>query len=203
MMEQVEKQFAALSDGISQMNSGWIPLSISSPNAGPFTQVIHELNGALDSLQLMIATVESFTMSVMEGNLTVKGDSSGLSGYYQAMVAGMNQMLIRINTPLLEMKRVATAYAACDFSARMDEGIAYPGDFAGMKESMDAIGIWCSAVVGEIDRVSSQYASGDFTARISSKLQVTGDFTTISTSLDNIGVQVSNSITVLRNAAEF
>ena len=202
MMEQVQQQFCALTDGISQMNSGWIPLSISAPQEGPFTGIIQDLNGALDSLQLMIATVESFTMSVMEGNLTVKGDTSGLSGYYQAMIAGMNQMLVRLNTPLLEMKRVAMAFAVCEFSSRMDEKIAYPGDFASMKESMDAIGIWCSAVVGEIDRVSSRYASGDFTAHMSSKLEVTGDFTTIRSSLDNIGVQVSESITVLRNAAD-
>ncbi|HOL40535.1 MAG TPA: methyl-accepting chemotaxis protein [Methanospirillum sp.] len=202
MMEQVQQQFSALSEGISQMNSGWIPLSIQAPQEGPFTGIIQDLNGALDSLQLMIATVESFTMSVMEGNLTMKGDTSGLSGYYQAMVAGMNQMLVRLNTPLLEMKRVAKSYAACEFSARMDENIAYPGDFASMKESMDSIGIWCSAVVGEIDRVSSRYAAGDFTAHMSSKLQVSGDFTTIRSSLDNIGVQVSESITVLRNAAD-
>ena len=202
MMEQVQLQFQALTDGISQMNSGWIPLSISAPEEGPFTGIIQDLNGALDSLQLMIATVESFTMSVMEGNLTVKGETSGLSGYYQAMIAGMNQMLVRLNTPLLEMKRVAKAFAACEFSSRMDEKIAYPGDFASMKESMDSIGIWCSAVVGEIDRVSSRYASGDFTAHMSSKLEVTGDFTTIRSSLDNIGVQVSESITVLRNAAD-
>ncbi|HOJ97544.1 MAG TPA: hypothetical protein PK024_11995, partial [Methanospirillum sp.] len=202
MMEQVQQQFSALSEGISQMNSGWIPLSIQAPQEGPFTGIIQDLNGALDSLQLMIATVESFTMSVMEGNLTMKGDTSGLSGYYQAMVAGMNQMLVRLNTPLLEIKRVAKSYAACEFSARMDENIAYPGDFASMKESMDSIGIWCSAVVGEIDRVSSRYAAGDFTAHMSSKLQVSGDFTTIRSSLDNIGVQVSESITVLRNAAD-
>lgn len=201
-MERIEKQFCALTDGISQMNSGWIPLSIPAPAEGPFTGIINNLNGALDSLQLMVATVESFTMSVMEGNLTMKGDTSGLSGYYHAMIAGMNQMLVKLNTPLLEMKRVAKSFAGCEFSSRMDEKIAYPGDFASMRESMDAIGIWCSAVVGEIDRVSSRYSSGDFTAKMNSKLEVTGDFTTIRNSLDNIGIQISDSITVLRNAAD-
>lgn len=202
MMEQVGEQFNALSEAIAQMKSGWIPSSIQTNNEGPFQNMIQDLNHALDSLQLMIATVESFTMSVMEGNLTMKGDTSGLSGYYQALIAGMNQMLVRLNTPLLEMKRVATEYAACRFSSRMDESIAYPGDFTSMKESMDAIGIWCSAVVGEIDRVSSRYASGDFTAQMSTRLEVTGDFSTIRTSLDNIGIEISESITVLRNAAD-
>lgn len=202
MAERMEGQYNGLSDCISRMKSGWIPLSVTAPGNGPFSGMIADLNGALDSLQLMIATIESFTMSVMEGDLTIQGETAGLSGYYQAMIAGMNQMLSSLNTPLREIQRVAGEYAACRFSARMDETVPCPGDFAGMKRSIDEIGIWCSAVVGEIDRVCSRYAAGDFSSRMSDELEVTGDFVTIRTSLDSIGEEVSGSIGTLHTAAE-
>ncbi|MBN1166102.1 MAG: PAS domain-containing protein [Methanospirillaceae archaeon] len=202
MMEQCEIHYSALGEGIAQMKSGWIPSSIHCSEEGPFSEIFQNINEALNSLQQMMATVESFTMSVSEGNLTIRGDTSGLSGYYLALISGMNQMLSRLHTPILEVQRVAGEYASCRFSNSMDDAIAYPGDFAMLKESMDAIGIWCSAVVGEIDRVSSRYAAGDFTAHMSPRLEVTGDFITIRDSLDNIGVQVSESIGSLRRATE-
>ena len=201
IMELTEQQYSALSDCIEKMKSGWIPSSLNAPKDGPFGEIIHNLNDALDSLQQMIAIVESFTMSVMEGDLSVQGDITGLCGYYLALVSGMNKMIQKLSSPLREMERVAKEYAACRFSTRMDEKISYPGDFSSLKTSMDAIGIWCAAVVGEIDRVSSKYAAGDFTAHMSSRLEVTGDFVTIRNSLDNIGVQVSKSITSLRQSA--
>jgi len=201
MMDKVESQYSALSEGVAQMKSGWLPSSINAPKEGPFDEIIHNLDEVLGLMQIMIATVESFTMSVMEGNLSVKGETSGLCGYYLAMVSGMNQMINQLNTPLFEIQRVAGEYAACLFSTRMDENIHYPGDFTSFKESINAIGIWCAGVVGEIDRVSSRYADGDFTAHMSSRLEVKGDFTTIRNSLDNIGIQVSESITTLRQVA--
>jgi len=137
----------------------------------------------------------------MQGDLSARGDTKNLGGYYKALVNGMNMMLALINAPLQEIRRVGGAYADCMFQARMDESIRYPGDFTALKSSMDAIGIYCQGVVGEIDRVSGGYASGDFTVRMNKKLEVTGDFTTIRDSLDNIGVQISESITDLRGSA--
>jgi methyl-accepting chemotaxis protein len=183
------------------MKSGWIPVSTGSIPPGPFTPIIQDLDGALTSLQMMIATVESLTMSVMQGDLSARGELKGLAGYYQALVTGMNRMLGLIHAPMQEVRRVSGEYALCRFASRMDESISYPGDFATLKTSMDAIGIYCQGVVGEIDRVSGQYAAGNFAARMNKKLEVTGDFVTIRDSLDNIGVQISESILELRRSS--
>ncbi|MFH0968117.1 MAG: methyl-accepting chemotaxis protein [Methanobacteriota archaeon] len=201
MTEIIEGQFKVLADCTLQMKTGFVPSSTGSFPPGPFDSVIRDLDISLNSLQTMIATAESLTMSVMQGDLSARGDTKGLGGYYQALVTGMNMMLGIINAPLQEVRRVGSAYADCIFQARMDEKIRYPGDFSALKSSMDAIGIYCQGVVGEIDRVSSGYASGDFTVRMSKKLEVTGDFITIRDSLDNIGVQISESITDLRGSA--
>lgn len=201
MLDSIETQYQVLADCIGQMKTGWIPASAGQVPPGPFGVVIQDLDAALSSLQMTIATVESLTMSVMQGDLSVRGDSSGLSGYYKALVNGMNRMLGLIHAPLEEVRRVSGEYALCRFEARMNEKIPYPGDFENLKSSMDAIGIYCHEVVREIDRVSSGYATGDFTARMGKKLEVTGDFVTIRSSLDNIGVQISESILELRNSS--
>lgn len=201
MLDRIDGQHRVLADCIGQMKTGFIPPATNTALSGPFDPIIHDLDTALDSLQVMIATAESLTMSVMEGDLSARGDTTGLGGYYKALVTGMNRMLTLINAPLQEIRRVGKEYANCRFMVRMDEGITYPGDFAVLKSSMDAVGIYCQGVVGEIDRVSSGYASGDFTVRMSKKLEVTGDFVTIRSSLDNIGVQISESITDLRGSA--
>lgn len=200
MVEHIEGQFRVLADCISQMKTGFIPTGTGTIPPGPFEPVIRDLDEALNSLQTMIATTESLTMSVMEGNLTARGETLGLGGYYKALVTGMNRMLSLISEPLGEIRRVGEEYARCRFDARMDEKVRYPGDFAVLKSSMDAIGIYCQGVVCEIDRVCSGYASGDFTVRMSQKLEVTGDFMTIRDSLDNIGVRISQSITDLRSS---
>jgi len=201
MLESVEAQHRVLATTIEQMKTGWIPVSVGDIPSGPFDGVIRDLDDALSSLQIMIATVESLTMSVMQGDLSAQGDLSGLSGYYQALVTGMNRMLKLIHAPLEEVRRVSSEYALCNFSSRMDETISYPGDFENLKESLDAIGIYCKGVVSEIGRVCSGYATGDFTIRLGKKLEVTGDFVTIRSSLDNIGVSVSESIRELRNSS--
>ncbi len=201
LSECIEKQYNALALCISQMKNGWIAGSISSPCSGPFDQIFLDFNSALNSLQILIASVESLTMSAIQGDLSMRGESDKLPGYYKALLSGLNMMFDLISTPFFEVSRVADKYAVCDFSARMDETIQYPGNFEDLKKSMDAIGIWCSAVVGEIDRVSRRYASGDFSAKVSRKLEVTGEFVTIRNSLNNIGTQVSRSIIDLRNNA--
>ncbi len=200
MVEHIEGQYRVLADCISQMKTGFIPTGTGTIPPGPFEPVIRDLDEALNSLQTMIATTESLTMAVMEGDLTAHGETSGLGGYYKALVTGMNRMLDLISEPLSEIRRVGEEYAGCRFDARMDEKVSYPGDFAVLKASMDAIGIYCQGVVCEIDRVCSGYASGDFTVRMGTKLEVTGDFVTIRDSLDSIGVRISQSITDLRSS---
>ncbi|MDD1729484.1 MAG: hypothetical protein LUQ50_10490, partial [Methanospirillum sp.] len=201
MLERIDGQHRVLAECIGQMKTGFVPTSTGSCPSGPFDSIIRDLNVALNSLQTMIATAESLTMSVMEGDLSARGNTSELGGYYKALVTGMNMMLGLINAPLQEIRRVGEEYAHCRFDARMDDTITYPGDFTILKSSMDSIGIYCQGVVGEIDRICSGYASGDFTVRMSRKLEVTGDFVTIQASLDNIGVQISESITGLRDSS--
>lgn len=202
MLETIAAQVNVLFDAVSQMKAGWVPGGVKSPIQGPLDKVIGDLDQAFASLEKMIATMESLIMSIMQGDLSARGDASGLSGYYQAQVSGMNMMLSLITAPLSEVRRVAGSYATCAFSERMDETIQYPGDFSVLKESMNAIGIWCSGVVGEVDRVCSSYAAGDFTARMSRKLEISGDFTTIRDSLDNIGISISESLLTLQTATE-
>ena len=201
MLDSVEAQYQVLATTLEQMKTGWIPVSVGEIPPGPFEVVIRDLDDALSSLQMMIATVESLTMSVMQGDLSARGDLSGLSGYYQALVTGMNRMLGLIHAPLEEVRRVSGEYALCRFDSRMNEKIPYPGDFENLKVSLDAIGIYCQGVVSEIDRVSSGYAAGDFTARMGQKLEVTGDFVTIRSSLDNIGIRISESILDIRSTS--
>lgn len=202
MITRIESQYLALASCISELKSGWIPVSTGTVPPGPFTPVFADLDEALTSLQMMIATLESLTMSVMQGDLSARGSISGMGGYYQALVTGMNRMLGLIDAPLREVSRVGGEYALCRFATRMDETISYPGDFEELKSSMDAIGIYCQGVVGEIDRVSSEYAAGNFTERMNRKLEVTGDFVTIRDSLDNIGVRISASIQELRDSSQ-
>ena len=201
MLDSVQAQYQVLATTLEQMKTGWIPVSVGDIPPGPFEMVIRDLDDALSSLQMMIATVESLTMSVMQGDLSARGDLSGLSGYYQALVTGMNRMLGLIHAPLEEVRRVSGEYALCRFDSRMDEKIPYPGDFENLKVSLDAIGIYCQGVVSEIDRVSSGYAAGDFTVRMGRKLEVAGDFVTIRSSLDNIGIRISESILDLRSTS--
>lgn len=201
MLDSVEAQYRVLATTIEQLKTGWIPVSVGDIPSGPFEGMIRDLDEALSSLQMMIATVESLTMSVMHGDLSTRGDLSGLSGYYQALVTGMNRMIGLIHAPLEEVRRVSGEYALCRFDARMDENISYPGDFENLKASLDAIGIYCQGVVSEIDRVCSGYAAGDFANRMGRKLEVTGDFVTIRSSLDNIGVRISESILDLKSTS--
>lgn len=201
LFASLEAQYQVLANCIGQMKTGWIPASTGTVPVGPFEVVIQDLDAALSSLQMMIATVEFLTMSVMQGDLSTRGEVTGLSGYYKALVTGMNRMLGLIHAPLQEVCRVSGEYALCRFESGMSEEISYPGDFENLKTSMDAIGIYCHGVVGEIDRVSSRYAGGDFSERMGKKLEVTGDFVKIRSSLDNIGVQISESILDLRTSS--
>lgn len=201
MLKTLEEENSALTEITESLAKGILPQSFPVTN-GPLNPIIQNFNAITSCLDQMHKSLEQSITAVKSGNICQLSQKTNIQGIYLLSITGINEILTSIAIPLREIERVAGEYASCHFSARMKEDLSYPEGFLPIKEFMDAIGIWCSGVVGEIARVSNLCASGDFTAKMNPKLQVTGDFVTIRDSLDNIGIKVSEIINTMHEAVE-
>ncbi|MBS1792376.1 MAG: HAMP domain-containing protein [Acidobacteria bacterium] len=94
------------------------------------------LNGAVDSLQKLIAETEQLNSEALKGNINVRSNSSRFSGSYAQLLSGINQLLDAIAEPINEASGCLQKVARRDLTAQMQG--AYQGEFAKIKESLNS-----------------------------------------------------------------
>ncbi|MDD1728498.1 MAG: methyl-accepting chemotaxis protein [Methanospirillum sp.] len=152
-------QFVILG-GMKQIAAGDISLSVPPRDdkdeiAPTFNQLITAINGIVGEVGSLITEAEN-------GNLKKRGDSTQFSGAYQNIIAGINNMLDAITTPLNEALRVSDLYAQAKFSARFDENVMVKGDLIALKDGLNTIGYELSKAIEEIsEQVGNLTASSE------------------------------------------
>lgn len=110
--------------------------------------VIDEKDEIGPALSKMITTLEHLTTETgnltnhaAAGDLSYRGDSSGLSGQYKEIIDGFNDTLENIIAPVNETIRLSKEYASGDYTGVFDENIRISGDFIALKEALNQIGV--------------------------------------------------------------
>ncbi len=92
------------------------------------------------------------------GDLKVRGDADKFAGTYKEMIAGLNQVMEAVETPVSSAVMLSGEYAKGNFSALPPE-IKVEGDFLILKKSLMNIGVQVSEVLKEIDREMGELTS--------------------------------------------
>jgi methyl-accepting chemotaxis protein len=151
-----------------------------------FNQVITAINGITEELASLITEAE-------EGRLQKRGDITQLSGAYQNIVVGINNMLDTILTPLNEALRVTDLYSQAKFSARFDEHVVALGEFKSLKDGLNTVGSELSMAIAEISQQTAALSASSEEAAASVE-EITAGSATIAQSSGVVGTNAEESV---------
>jgi methyl-accepting chemotaxis protein len=120
---------------------------------GIITQTVTTIQAyerATSNLRDVIAESQTLIAAARGGQLDARADEAKYAGGYRTLVAGLNQTLESVGVPIHEVGTVLQRLAERDLTARMTA--SYGGDYAAMKEAMNA-------AVGNLDATLTQVAA--------------------------------------------
>jgi methyl-accepting chemotaxis protein len=113
-----------------------------------------EIGPALDkmiqTLDHLATETNKLTHRAAEGDISFRGNSTGLSGQYKGIIDGFNATLENLIVPMHETIRLSKEYANGNYVDRFDEKIRIKGDFIELKEALNQIGIKTLAAISRI-----------------------------------------------------
>jgi methyl-accepting chemotaxis protein len=111
----------------------------------------------MEALQALITETGNVAAAASRGKLTVRGDTGRLTGKYQEIVLGINNVLDRMAQPVGEALMVLEEMAQGNLGRTMD-GL-YQGDYARLQEAVNGTVRSFNLILGEINRAADQVAS--------------------------------------------
>jgi len=118
------------------------------PAAIAMMQTIHDLTIEAN----MIAN------AVVEGDLSVRGDTIKFQGGYKEIIEGMNKTMVEIELPFSEISEVLSYMASGDFTHSIVKD--FKGEYGKVKDAMNNMAESINEVLGNIDLAADQVAEG-------------------------------------------
>jgi len=151
---------------LSAIAEGRIPAPIDVEFKGEFNDIKHNVNTCTRVLQALLDDARTLAQAAAAGRLGVRADLERHWGDFRGIVAGMNDTLDAIATPLGEVSQVLDALAHGDLTQRMDGN--YEGDFCILRDSANSsinqlrdMVTEISSVAGSIHTSAGEIAKGN------------------------------------------
>ena len=132
---------------------------ITDEYPGDYAIIKTNINESNRVLRGLLTETDRLAKGATAGDLKVRGDLSQYTGAWKGILAGINETLETVVTPVQEAIRVAERYAQADFSVRFDSSIPVAGDWIGFKDALDDIGIQICDAIGAINKQILELAS--------------------------------------------
>jgi methyl-accepting chemotaxis protein len=108
----------------------------------------------MEALQGLITEIGIVANAAAHGELTVRGDAGKLTGKYQEIVKGINDVLDRMAQPISEALTVLEDLAQGNLDRIMDG--TYQGDYARLQEALNNTIISFSMIIDEINQAADR-----------------------------------------------
>ena len=119
------------------------------------------LSASFETLRttVLAVTAETHSLSVAgrEGRLDARGNAAAFKGAYSSLIAGVNDMLDAVLSPISEATTVLEKWATRDLRARVAGN--YAGEHARIKDAMNATASALDDALGEVSSVATQVSS--------------------------------------------
>ena len=104
----------------------------------------------VESIRGLVSEAKMLSQAAIEGNLSIRGDTTRFQGGYREVLQGFNATLDSVINPVNEAMRLSNSYADGDFTDAISENISLKGDFIQLKEALNKIGIQISNAIGGV-----------------------------------------------------
>jgi methyl-accepting chemotaxis protein len=110
----------------------------------------------MQAIQDLIAETGVVATAAARGELQVRGDSSKLTGKYQEIVVGVNNVLDQMSQPIAEALTILEEMAEGNLDRTMDGH--YQGDYARIQDALNGTLMSTNLILGEINQAADQVA---------------------------------------------
>lgn len=125
-------------------------------------EVSPALNQTITTINDIVGDITYLIAETQEGRLKERGDSSKYVGAYKDIIAGINNMLDAIVTPINEALRIADLFAHAKFSSRFNEDVVIKGDLIALKDGLNTVGKELSKAINDVsEQIGSLTASSE------------------------------------------
>ncbi len=158
---------------VDRIARGDIPPRITGSYQGDFNSIKNNLNTCIDSINLLVTDADSLAKTAVEGKLANRADASRHQGDFRKIMAGVNDTLDAVITPLNMAAEHMDRIAKGDIPPRITA--TYQGDFNSIKNNLntcidsinllviDAASLAKTAVEGKLaNRADTSRHQGDF-----------------------------------------
>lgn len=160
------------------------------------------INHIIDDLRANLKKINSDISLLIEGavngNLSVRVDSTTYNGDWVKLMNGLNELLNTVINPINEASNVLSKIAKGDLSAKMTGN--YKGEFLELKENINYTTGNISDYIKEISYVLGEISNNNLNVGI--KREYIGDFTDIKDALNNIVDKLNDFMNNIAIAAE-
>ena len=117
----------------------------------------------VDSIRALIAEINRLTQAAVEGKLATRGDIDKFHGAYAEVIQGVNDTLDAVIRPLNGATHALQQFAQGDLLSKITD--TYPGDFAKIKESVNAVADMLQMRNADIEMLIETTTAGKLSTR--------------------------------------
>ncbi len=183
-------------DCLQKLGDGKIPAEITGAYPGEYEPIKTGANAVIAAVRMRGLDLELLSNAALQGNLTVRADTSRYNGYHQEMLGSVNEILDRLTQPLGVAATYVDRIAQGDIPSKITD--SYQGDFNILKINLNNCIDIMNNLLNEITRVLQAAADGALDERANADLFV-GEWRQMVLRVNNI---VTNIVTPLRQATE-
>ena len=143
---------------LAQISNGKIDELVAETYKGDHEKMKQAVNQVAAVLQGLQKELGRLTVASHEGQLSERGKLDQFQGAYAGIVKGVNEMLDAILLPIGEGNRVLSLIRGGNLREKVE--IACKGDHAKMKDAVNGVHEWLSALIAYVTKV----ANGDMSA---------------------------------------
>jgi methyl-accepting chemotaxis protein len=163
-----------------------------------FNEICNSLSAVKRSIGYLVADADFLTQAIIKGNLEIQADEMRLSGSWQTIIKGMNNILTSVAKPLHEVSAVMDDVSSGNLSVMVSG--QYEGDFGKLKQAVNHTVKQLNRVITEISSITKEISTGNL--NINEIPAFEGDFVGISDSLNLIIVTLNILLRDINISAE-
>jgi methyl-accepting chemotaxis protein len=173
-------------------------LTVNVEPQSPQDRLSLNIQRTIQTLRDLAEETKSMTAFALEGDLSRRGDTSKFPGVYADVVKGMNTTFEAVVAPFNETAAALEKLAARDLMARVNGN--YRGDFAKIKEAMNAAGTNLAQALVQLASASEQITavSGQISA---SSQSLASSATTQASSLEEVSSSLQEMASMTKQNA--
>ena len=187
---------------VERISRGEIPPRITEEVHGDFRRLRDHLNTCIDSVNALVEDASTLARAGVEGRLAVRADAARHHGDFRKVVQGVNDTLDAVVKPLRASSAMLERISRGDVPPAVAE--AWPGDFDGIKASLNRCIGAVGRLVADADRLAGSALEGKLGTRVETSRHE-GDFRKIvdgvNRTLDAVVAPAAEATAVLERLA--